>query len=148
MEICIMTGKELIKQFEGCKLKAYLCPAGIPTIGYGHTEGLTKADVTNGRTITQQQADTLLDIDYAKYEKQVEDSVKTELNENQLGALTSFAYNLGINALRNSTLMKHINGGDFKQAAGEFERWVRAGGKILPGLVKRRAAERALFEGR
>lgn len=136
-----MTGKDLIKKFEGCKLKAYLCPAGIPTIGYGHTYG-----VQLGKEITQEQAETLLDNDYPYYEKQVLDLLKVEVTENQLGALTSFAYNLGVNALKKSTLLKLLNGGDPVSAAKEFDKWTKAGGVVLPGLVKRRAAERALFE--
>ena len=136
-----MTGKDLIKQFECCKLKAYLCPAGVPTIGYGHTVG-----VQLGREITQKEANVLLDLDYAYYERQVEDMLKVDVNENQLGALTSFAYNLGVNALKKSTLLKLLNGGDPVSAAKEFDKWTKAGGVTLAGLVKRRAAERALFE--
>ena len=137
----MVTGKDLIKQFEGCKLKAYLCPAGVPTIGYGHTVG-----VSLGREITQKQADTLLDIDYAQFLRDVEALLKVPVNENQLGALTSFAFNLGVGALKKSTLLKLLNGGDPSSAAKEFDKWTKAGGVVLPGLVKRRAAERALFE--
>lgn len=141
----MVTGKDLIKKFEGCKLKAYFCPANIPTIGYGHTAGLTEADVINGRTITQQQADVLLDNDYADFERRVEKLVTVPITENQLGALTSFAYNLGIGSLKNSTLLKLLNGGDPKSAANEFMKWTKANGKVLPGLVTRRSAEHDLF---
>lgn len=140
MEECTVTGKELIKQFEGCKLKAYKCPAGIWTIGYGHTYG-----VTEGKTITQKEADVLLDIDYANYEQQVENLLKVDTTDNQLGALTSFAYNLGVFALKKSTLLKLVNEGKFKEAAEEFGKWTKAAGKVLPGLVARREAERKLF---
>lgn len=135
------TGKDLIKEFEGCKLKAYLCPAGVPTIGYGHTYG-----VKMGRTITQKDADTLLDVDYADFERKVLALLKVKVTDNQLGALVSFAYNLGVGALQKSTLLKLLNGGDPKSAANEFLKWNKAGGKVLPGLVRRREAEKKLFE--
>lgn len=136
-----MTGLDIIKQYEGCKLQAYLCPAGIPTIGYGHTYG-----VKLGRTISQAEAEVLLDHDYHEALLGVEGVVKVPLTEAQEGALVSFVFNLGIGKLRGSTLLKKLNQGDYKGAAGEFDKWVFAAGKKLNGLVARRAAERKLFE--
>jgi len=136
-----MTGLDIIKQFEGLKLKAYLCPAGKPTIGYGHTYG-----VKLGRTITKAEAETLLNLDYQDAVHGVEELTKVPLTENQLGALASFVFNLGRGKLLGSTLRKKLNQGDYKGAAEEFDKWVFAGGVKLKGLVARRAAERQLFE--
>lgn len=137
-----MTGLDIVKQFEGCKLKAYLCPAGIPTIGYGHTYG-----VKLGRVISQAEAEVLLDHDYQDALNGVEELIKVPLTENQLGALASFVFNLGRGKLLGSTLRKKLNQGDYKGAAEEFDKWVFAGGVKLNGLVARRAAEKELFLG-
>ena len=135
-------GLDLIKQFEGLKLTAYVCPAGVLTIGYGTTAG-----VTPGMTITAERAEQLLRQDIAKFERGVRDSVKVPLTENQFSALVSFAYNVGLGAFRTSTLLRLLNKGEYAQAAEQFGRWNKAGGKVLPGLTRRRAAERKLFEG-
>jgi len=135
-----MTGLDIVKKFEGCKLKAYLCPAGKPTIGYGHTYG-----VKLGRTITKAEAEILLENDYQDAVHGVEELVKVPLTENQLGALASFVFNLGRGKLLGSTLRKKLNQGDYKGAAEEFDKWVFAGGVKLKGLVARRAAEKELF---
>lgn len=135
-----MTGKDIIKKWEGLRLKAYLCPAGVPTIGYGHTY-----NVKMGQTISVAQAELFLDHDYQDAEEQVLSLVKVPLTENQLGALTSFVFNLGAGNLRISTLLRKLNQGDYTSAAEEFNKWVFAGGKKLNGLVKRRAEERELF---
>ena len=133
-------GIELIKQFEGCRLKAYKCPAGIWTIGYGHTSG-----VKEGQTITRAEAEQLLKEDLARFERVINNIVKIEINQNQFDALVSFSYNLGVGALNNSTLLRLLNKGDYNGAAEQFNRWVYAGGKKLTGLVKRRTAEKELF---
>jgi lysozyme len=133
-------GLGLVKTFEGCKLKAYLCPAGVPTIGYGRTKG-----VKLGQTITQAQADAWVVEEYDEFEAGVRKLVKVPLTANQLGALTSFAYNLGLGNLKSSTLLKKLNGGDYAGAAAQFARWNKAGGVVLAGLTKRRAAEAKLF---
>lgn len=133
-------GIELIKSFEGCRLAAYKCPAGVLTIGYGHTSG-----VKSGQKITQAQAETLLKTDLAKYENAVNECVTAMLNQNQFDALVSFAYNCGAGALKSSTLLKKLNAGDYSGAAAEFVKWNKASGKVLAGLTKRRTAERALF---
>lgn len=135
-EACI----DLIKQFEGCKLKAYKCPAGVWTIGYGRT-----TDVKEGDTCTQEQADNWLTEEVDEFAHLVMDMVKVPLTQHELDALTSFAYNVGLGALRKSTLLKRINESDFDAAAEEFTKWNKAGGNVLPGLVKRRKAERDLF---
>ena len=134
------TGIELIKKFEGCVLKAYKCPAGVWTIGYGHTAG-----VKEGQTITKKEAEAYLKQDLTTFETVVSNLVTVAINQNQFDALVSFCYNLGPRNLRSSTLLKQINAGNFNGAAEEFDRWVYAGGKKLSGLVKRRAAEKALF---
>lgn len=136
-------GLDLIKQFEGLYLKAYRCPAGVPTIGYGHTAG-----VAMGQVITQQQADDYLRRDVRQFERAVERQVSVPLTQGQFDALVSFAFNLGEGALAQSTLLRLLNAGDYAGAAAQFDRWNKAGGRVLPGLVRRRAAERALFEAR
>lgn len=135
-------GLLLIKRFEGCKLQSYLCPAGVWTIGYGHTVGVKK-----GQTITQAQADQMLADDLVQYEQAVMGLVNDEdkLTSNQFSALVSFAYNCGVANLRSSTLLRKVNAKDYVGAANEFGKWVNGGGKVLSGLVRRREAERALF---
>lgn len=133
-------GIELIKQFEGCSLKAYKCPAGIWTIGYGHTNG-----VKEGQAITKAEAENLLKQDLTRFERVINNVIKVNLNQNQFDALVSFSYNIGTGALKNSTLLKLLNNEDYKGAAEQFDKWVYAGGKKLAGLIKRRTAEKELF---
>lgn len=133
-------GLELIKEFEGFRANAYLCPAGVPTIGYGETQG-----VKLGMTTTEPEAAAKLEKRYDEFEAGVLKNVKVTVTENQLGALVSFAYNLGVGNLQRSTLIKLLNAGDYTGAANEFGKWTMAAGKVLPGLVRRRAAEKALF---
>jgi GH24 family phage-related lysozyme (muramidase) len=132
-------GIDLIKKFEGCKLTAYRCPAGVLTIGYGSTFG-----VYEGQKISQEAADTRLINDIAKFEKCVKEMCPP-MNENMRAALVSFAFNLGCGALKTSTLLKKLNAGDIQGAADQFLRWTKAGGVELKGLVERRKAERELF---
>jgi lysozyme len=133
-------GFRLIANSEGCRLEAYLDAVGVPTIGYGHIQG-----VKLGQKITQQQADEMFRLDLQVYEATVEARVKVPINDNQFSALVSFTYNEGTGALASSTLLKRVNAGEFGEAANEFARWTMAGGRQLPGLVTRRAAEAALF---
>lgn len=133
-------GIDLIKAQEGFRAKAYLCPAGIPTIGYGETRG-----VKLGMTITQAEAEKRLEESYDEFESGVRILVKVDITDNQLGALVSFAYNLGLGNLKKSSLLTLVNHSNFKAAAEEFGKWTRGGGKVLPGLVKRRQAEKELF---
>lgn len=138
-------GLALIKQFEGFKATAYLCPAGIPTIGYGHTgSDVTKSDV-GVKTISEEEALDLLRLDVKKAEDAVNRKVLVPISQNQFDALSSFTYNLGEANLATSTLLKLLNQGDYEGAQKEFVKWNRAGGKILLGLTKRREAEAALF---
>jgi len=136
-------GLALIRQAEGLRLRAYKCPAGVWTIGYGTTAG-----VKEGLVITKERAEELLREDVKRFEDQVMRLVKVRLTQGQFDALVSFIYNLGAGNLSNSTLLRLLNAGDYKGAAAQFDRWTKAGGKELAGLVKRRAAERALFEGK
>ena len=135
-----MTGLDLIKQYEGLRLEAYLCPAGVPTIGYGHTKG-----VKIGQKITEDQADKLLADDFLEAESEAAKLITVPLTVNQLDALASFVFNLGASKLLGSTLRRKLNTGDYKGAAEEFDKWVFAGGKKLNGLIARRAAESKLF---
>ncbi|WP_047248625.1 lysozyme [Chromobacterium subtsugae] len=135
-------GLNLIKQFEGLRLQAYQDAVGVWTIGYGHTG----ADVRAGQTISQTQAEQLLQNDLTRFETGVTGQVKTPLNGNQFSALVSFSYNLGLGNLQSSTLLRLLNQGDYAGAAAQFPRWDRAGGQQLPGLLKRRLAEQTLFQ--
>jgi len=140
---------DLIKDAEGCRLEAYLCAAGKPTIGYGHTgPDVTQRDVGD-KTITFEEAETLLRTDLEKFSAGVENLAKVPLSDNQHGALVSFAFNVGLNNLKSSTLLKLLNAKDFTGAADQFSRWDKAtvnGVKVsLRGLTKRRVAEAALF---
>ena len=134
-------GIELIKRFEGLRLKAYKCPAGVLTIGFGHTRG-----VLENKTITEKEAVKLLKEDLEIFEKAVKNFTKIPINQNEYDALVSFVYNIGQTAFKNSTLLKKLNNGDKIGAANQFLRWNKAGGKVLNGLVKRREAEKKLFE--
>lgn len=134
-------GLALIKSFEGCELTAYRDAVGVLTIGYGHTG----PDVHPDQVITQKQADYLLATDLIKFETAVSGLLERSVTPNQFAALVSFAYNLGAGALQTSTLLRLTNKGDFVGAAKQFSRWANAGGQQLEGLVRRRAAEAALF---
>ena len=139
------TGIGLIKSSEGLRLKAYPDPGtgGLPwTIGYGSTSGVTQKMV-----ITEAQAEQMLAADLVRFERAVERLVRVPLNQGQFDALVSFTYNVGEGNFTKSTLLRKLNAGDTAGAAEQFKRWVNAGGKVLPGLVKRRVAERALFLG-
>ncbi len=132
---------ELIMQFEGCQLKAYKCPAGVWTIGYGSTK-----NVKEGMVITEHEAFARLMNDMQEAGNAVEKLVTVPLNDNQFAALVSFVFNVGSGAFRNSTMLKMINSKQYLVAAEQFGRWNKAGKQVLPGLTRRRAAERALFE--
>jgi lysozyme len=137
----------IIQQFEGCRLTAYPDPgtgAAPWTIGYGSTR-IDGKPVTKGMVITDIQAVAQLTQDVASVSSLVLSIVKVELSDNQLAALISFSYNLGIGNLASSTLLKKLNKGDYVGAANEFPKWNRAAGKVMPGLTNRRIAERSLF---
>ncbi|MEM1369158.1 MAG: lysozyme [Cyanobacteria bacterium P01_H01_bin.15] len=140
-------GLALIKHFEGRELHAYQDSVGVWTIGYGHTSAAGPPQVRAGMTISEQEAEDILRQDLGLFEGGVRDRVKVSMNSNQFSALVAFSFNVGLGALGNSTLLRKLNGGDYQGAGEEFLRWVKAGGATLPGLVRRRDAERALFLG-
>ena len=133
----------LLKKFEGCKLRAYRCPANVCTIGYGHTSAAGAPAVTDGMTITQKQADEMLRRDLVKYETAVFNMVKQPLTQHQFDVLVDFAYNAGVGNLQSSTLLKKVNAAQFDAVPAELMKWTKGGGKVLLGLVKRRQAESA-----
>ena len=131
---------QFIARWEGCKLSAYRDVAGIPTIGYGRT-----TDVKMGDVCTQEQADAWLAEEVETFRRGVRGAVLVPLNDNQLAACTSLAYNIGLAAFRGSTLLRKLNDGDYQGAADQFPVWNKAGGRVVQGLVNRRSAERDLF---
>lgn len=137
----------IIREFEGFSAKPYRCPAGIPTIGFGSTryEDGTPVKLTDA-AIDKERAEAIMRATLAReYEPAVQRYVTVELTQGQYDALVDFAYNAGPQNLRTSTLLKRINAGDYAGAANEFGKWVYGGGKVLPGLVRRREAEKRLF---
>lgn len=135
-------GVRFIQRFEGLRLDAYLCSAGVWTIGWGHTLGVKMGD-----KITQAQADAFLREDLEPCERAVAELVKVPLSQGQHDSLVSFIFNLGRGAFASSTLLKCLNRGDYEGAAAQFEKWCFAGKKLIPGLLKRRHAEAAMFLG-
>jgi len=139
-------GIPIIRKYEGLKLNAYICPAGHATIGWGSTFYENGSKVQMGDKITIDRADRLLFDIVQKFEISVRGLVKSSLNENQIGALTSFAFNVGVGSLKSSTLLKKVNANpDDLTIRNEFMRWTKAGGKQLKGLVARREAEADLY---
>jgi lysozyme len=131
----------LVKHFEGLKLTRYYCPSGKLTIGYGHT-----GKGTRKQKITIPEAEKLLEQDLSVFQKVVTNNVKVPLTNSQFGALVSFSFNVGEGAFKKSTVLKKLNSGNYKLASQEMLRWTRDSRKrILPGLVRRRAAEVKLF---
>lgn len=138
------SGKNLIKEFEGFRATSYLCPAGVWTIGYGTTK-MNGKNIKQSAKITTEEAEVLLEEDLKKFEDGVNKLVSVELTQNQFDAIISFVYNLGIGSLQKSTLLKKLNAGLTSEAADEFLKWDKAKGERLPGLTRRRKAERDLF---
>lgn len=140
----------VIRAAEGCRLRPYICPAGVPTIGWGSTRYLDGRLVTmKDQPIDRPTADLLLEAEARRALGEVARLVKVPLTAGQAAALTSFTYNIGAGRLRSSTLLRRLNADDDAGAAEEFPRWVYGGQPPakMPGLIKRRAAERALFLG-
>ena len=137
----------IIREFEGFSAKPYRCPAGVPTIGYGSTRYEDGRPVAmSDAPIDRERANAIMRATLAKeYEPAVARYVTAPLTQPQFDALVDFAYNAGAQNLRTSTLLKKVNAKDYSGAAEEFGKWVYGGGKVLPGLVRRRAAEKALF---
>jgi lysozyme len=132
-------GRKLITDFEGFRAKAYRDVVGILTIGYGFTEGVSEGD-----TMTREQADSRLIHELAAYEQAVSQAAG-ECNQHQFDALCSFAWNVGIVGMKGSSVIKAHRRGDHQAAARAFGLWNKAGGKVFPGLVRRRAAEAAMY---
>ena len=132
-------GLALVKEFEGLQLKAYTCPSGVLTIGYGSTG----PHVKRGMTITEAEADALLHQDLERFEKAVVDLIDVSLTQCEFDALCSFTFNVGIGALSDSTLRRRLNAGEDKATCfrEELPRWVNGAHGPLPGLVRRREAE-------
>jgi len=137
---------KLLRALEGLALKPYLCPANVWTVGYGATRSSTGGPIDlDMEPISEIEAEALLVRDLETSEGWISRLIKTALTENQYSALTSFTFNVGAGALQRSTLRMKLNRGEFQGAADEFPKWRIAGGRILAGLVRRRAAERILF---
>lgn len=134
-------GIELIKGHEALRLTSYLCPAGVWTIGWGHTG----ADVHKGMTITRQEAEALLRQDLVYTEAVVTAAVKVPLAPAQFDALVSFVFNVGAEAFRKSTLLRKLNAGNYDAVPAELARWNKGGGRVLAGLVRRRKEEAELW---
>jgi lysozyme len=149
----------LVRAFEGCRLRPYLDAVSIVTIGYGHVihgddgaplRGRTGLAIANRRYpvgLTQAEASALLASDFGAFVQGVAAAVKVPLTDDQLGALSSFAFNVGLGALRQSTLLRRLNAGQYDAVPGELAKWTRAGGTVLQGLIRRRKAEAALWRG-
>jgi len=131
---------DLVKFFEGFEPKAYLCPANVWTIGYGRTK-----NVQEGDELTEIQAERDLFEELDEFAEQVLNTVKVDLEQNELDALTSWTYNLGVGNLQSSTLLKKLNSGDKNSVPSEMVRWNKAAGKVLAGLTRRREAEAKLW---
>lgn len=130
----------LIRRFEGCKLTPYYCPAGILTCGWGSTG----PDVFPGRAWTQAYADHRLELDAVRFARGAR-ALCPDLEGEALCSIADFAYNLGLGRLKSSTLRRRLNAGQIDQAKTELAKWVNGGGRVLPGLVLRRATEAALL---
>jgi len=142
--------KKLIKDFEGLRLKAYRCSAGVLTIGWGHTSAAGEPTVKPGLTISKAEAERIFDRDIENFAKNVAALIKGEVNDNQFGACVSLAFNIGVGAFSKSSVLRFINKGNRDDAADAFMLWnkITKNGKrvVASGLTRRRAAEAALFK--
>lgn len=141
-------GLELIKRYEGFEEKPYLCPAGVPTIGYGATyyPNTNNKVKLNDKNITESYAELLLQDMLGHYERGVMRYVTSKLSAYQFDALVSFTYNVGLGAFKSSTLLKRINANPCdKDIIYQFSRWNKGGGRVLKGLTKRRESESNLY---
>jgi lysozyme len=140
-------GRDLIKQFEGCKLKAYKCPAGLWTISWGLTFYPDGTKVKEGDVITQQQAEDYFNAIVDDFAKGVDVLVKSNVTANNFSAIVSFAFNVGMGNFRRSTLLRKVNANPKDPSIrAEFMKWVRANDRVMQGLVRRREAEAKLYE--
>jgi lysozyme len=140
-------GLAIVKEFEGLRLKAYKCPAGVWTIGYGHTSAAGKPKVNAELVITREDAEDILKRDLVQYEDCVREQVQIGITQSQFDALVDFTYNVGTSQFSRSTLLKRVNAGRFDEVPAEFMKWIKGGGRELPGLVRRRRAEVKLWRG-
>ncbi len=138
-------GLALIRRAEGLRLRSYRDAVGVWTIGYGHTSAAGEPIVKPDQDITEADANAILRRDVEKFAAGVRKAVLREINDQQFSALVSFAYNVGLGAFKSSSVLKAVNAEEFGAVPQRLQLWVKAGGRTLPGLVKRRAAEAALF---
>jgi lysozyme len=138
-------GLDMIKAHEGLRLKAYKCPSGVWTVGYGHTSAAGSPFVKPDMTIDEAEAERILRSDLAKFEAVVKRLVKVSLTNNQYSAIVSFVYNVGETNFAKSSVLKCINAKQFDLVPAKLALWNKGGGKVLKGLVRRRAEEGALF---
>jgi lysozyme len=141
-----MTDLSIIRKYEGLKLKAYKCPAGVWTIGFGATFYENGTKVKEGDVITRDRADKLLHYIAQKFLAAIRPIITAKLTANQESALLSFAYNVGTDAFRRSTLLRKVNANPADPTIRqELAKWIKAGGAVLPGLQRRRAEEADLY---
>lgn len=140
-------GIAFIKRWEGVRLRAYQCSAGVWTIGVGHTAAMGEPKPVDGMKITESEADAILRRDLAAIEKDVASCLNVVVSQRQFDVLVSFVFNVGIGAFRKSTLLKKLNAGEYEAVPSELMKWTRAGGKVVQGLVNRRKAEADYWRG-
>jgi lysozyme len=138
-------GLALIRRFEGFRANAYRCPAGVWTIGYGHTSQAGPPAVRAGMVMSEDEADRILAADVQRFADEVAPLLAREVSAAQFSALVSFAYNVGVPAFRSSSVLRAVNAGRFHVVPARLKLWVKGGGRVLPGLERRRAAEAELF---
>lgn len=145
MDMLNKASLDLIKRWEGCKLKAYKCSAGVWTVGYGLTTSAGFIEVGSDTTITQAEADWYFEKTIEKFLAEIKPAITAPINENELGAFTSLAYNIGPTAFRKSSALRHFNAGSKDKVPNALRMWRKAGGKVVKGLINRREAEVDLF---
>lgn len=138
-------GLALIRRFEGFRANAYRCPAGVWTVGFGHTSEAGPPAVRPGLQVSEEEAQRILAADVQHVADHVAPLLAREVSAAQFSALVSFAYNVGVPAFRSSSVLKAVNAGRFAEVPARLKLWVKAGGRVLPGLERRRAAEAELF---
>jgi len=139
-------GMDLIKRWEGCKLKAYKDVAGVWTVGYGLTSAAGFIEVGPDTVLTQEEADWYLEQAVNKYADGIRSAITAPINENQFAAFVSLAYNVGIAGVRRSSAVRHFNAGHLDKVPRAIRAWNKAGGRVVQGLVNRREAEVKLFQ--
>lgn len=136
---------DLIKRWEGCKLKAYKCPAGVWTVGYGLTSRAGFIEVGPNTTLTQEEADWYLERVVSDFAEKIRPMITAPITENQFGAFVSLAYNIGVGAFQKSSALRRFNAGDLTKVPDAMRMWRKANGKVVQGLVNRRESEIKLF---